>query len=300
MAQTLEEVRQSAVGKELDEALAAQFPVKEQYDLQLPREEGDVHVYVYVPEDLRPDAPAIMNMHGGGFVKGYRGRDIVFSRSLAYHTGHLVIDVDYTTAPERQYPYALEEGYYTAKYFCEHAATYGIAPGRIIVSGCSAGANMVTGINFLAQDRKEFEIVQTVLAYPPLDLFSDPLAKMPNASDAVKEFAARGQLYNDWYVDKQYRKDICVSPVFAPIERLRGLSPFLILTAENDNLCAEGEEFGQHLIAAGVTVTIRRTLGAGHGFLVRRQPGFEQAEELFFRTVRATDDVIPTSKGASK
>lgn len=283
--QALAKMRAEAVGQELDEELAARFPVKEQYDLTIPRAEGDIHVYVYVPENQLEGAPAFVNMHGGGFVKGYRGRDIVFSRNMAYHTRHLVVDIDYHTAPEKKYPYALHEGYDAVTYILAHAAELQIDPERVILSGQSAGANLITGIAFMAKEKKEFTIAKLLLAYPPLDLQTDPADKPFSDTEDGKKRAEAGRLYNDWYIDKERRCEIMASPILANAEQLRGLPPFVIMSAENDSLGREAEEFALMLIRAGVPVTAKRFLGAGHGFLVRRNSGFEEAEAMIFDAV---------------
>lgn len=87
----------------------------------------------------------------------------MFSRNLAYHTECLVVDVDYQTAPEKKYPYAMLEGYEVAKYFYENWESYQIDWSRIILSGQSAGANLITGIALLDREKGEFEIAQMTL-----------------------------------------------------------------------------------------------------------------------------------------
>lgn len=283
----LAKMRAEAVGQELDEELAARYLVKEQYDWTISRPEGDIHVYVYVPEKQIKGAPAFVNMHGGGFVKGYRGRDIVFSRNMAYNTRHLVIDVDYRTAPEKKYPYALHEGYDAIKAVLARAGELGIDPERVILSGQSAGANLITGIAFLAKEKQEFVIAKLLLAYPPMDLLTDPMDKPFSDTEDGKKRAEAGRLYNDWYIDPERRGEICASPILASADDLKGLPPFVIMTAEKDSLGREAEEFALKLIRAGVTVTARRFPGAGHGFLVRRNAGFEQAEQMIFDAVAA-------------
>lgn len=88
MDEALAKVRAEAVGQELDEELAARFPVKESYDIRVDNG-GETVAHVYEPLDRTEVTPLVVNMHGGGFVKGCRGRDVVFSRNLAYNSGCL-------------------------------------------------------------------------------------------------------------------------------------------------------------------------------------------------------------------
>lgn len=280
----LKRIRENAVGIELDEELARQFPVKRQYEVQMPTRHGSVRVYVFRPLGEEKEAcPVIINFHGGGFVKGYRGRDTLFSRNLACHTGCVVMDVDYKTAPEQKYPYALEEGYDAVEYIFAHSQEFGIDGKRIILSGQSAGGNLVTGVALMASEKGAFPIRLVILSYPPLDLARDPGGK--RLADQDPERVETARLYNDWYIDENRRQEIYASPVYAPKEKLKGLPPFLIITAEKDPLGDEAEQFARQLLEAGVSVTAKRVAGAKHGFLVRRSQGFEVAEKLIFETV---------------
>lgn len=280
----LERVRKNAVGKELDEELVKQFPVKRQYEVQIPTRHGEVHCYVFVPMAGEGKLPAIVNFHGGGFVKGYRGRDILFSRNLACHTNCTVIDVDYKVAPEYQYPYALEEGYDAVNYILTHEETFGIDRRKIFLSGQSAGGNLATGITLMAKEKKEFSVLLTMVSYPPLDLAKDPAKK--RFADLETERVETARLYNDWYIEKSRRTELYASPVYASREKLTGLTPFLIITAQKDTLSEEAEKFAYQLIEAGVTVTAKQIRSAVHGFLVRRSEGFGTAEKLIFGMVR--------------
>lgn len=280
----LERIRKNAVGKELDEELARQFPVKRQYEVQIPTRHGEVHCYVFVPMTGEGKLPVIVNFHGGGFVKGYRGRDILFSRNLACHTNCTVIDVDYKVSPEYQYPYAIEEGYDAVNYILSHEETFGIDRRKLFLSGQSAGGNLATGITLMAKEQKEFSVLLTMLSYPPLDLAKDPAKKRFAELEAERVETAR--LYNDWYIEKSRRMELYASPVYASREELAGLTPFLIITAQKDTLSEEAETFAYQLIEAGVTVTAKQIRSAVHGFLVRRSEGFETAEKLIFDMVR--------------
>ncbi len=283
-AYELERIRENAVGKELDEELAGQFPVKKQYEVQIPTRHGEVHCYVFVPMTGDGKRPVIINFHGGGFVKGYRGRDILFSRNLACHTDCVVVDVDYKVAPEYKYPYAVEEGYDAVNYISGHEEEFGIDKRKIFLSGQSAGGNLAAGITIMAKKQNGFSVLLTMLSYPPLDLAKDPADKGCAGLEAERVETAR--LYNDWYIESGRRTEIYASPVYASREELAGLTPFLIITAQKDMLSEEAVKFACQLIDAGVTVTAKKVESAVHGFLVRRSEGFGTAEKLIFGMVR--------------
>ena len=285
MDEALQQLRAAAAGIELDEELAAQFPVKEQKIMEIPGEEAPIKLYLYEPLEREPNGPVIINVHSGGFIKGYRGRDVILARNMAFHTKCLYVDVDYRTAPEKRFPYAINEVYATVKYVSQHAAEFSIDPAKIILMGESSGGNMATVVAMMAAEKKEFPIRQLIISYPPMDLYSDPMTKPLTDTPEGAKMAQAGQKYNAWYADPEMWTNSHVSPVFATKEELCGLPPTIVFTGGKDMLGAEAEDFALLLIRAGVTVTAKRFPEAIHGFLTRRQGGFEIAEEMIFETV---------------
>jgi acetyl esterase len=69
---------------------------------------------------------------------------------------------------------------------------------------------------------------------------------------------------------QQYLKDekLADLPIVSPLraDNLRNLPPALVLTAEYDPLCDEGEAYAEKLKAAGVSVNLSRYEGVVHGF----------------------------------
>ena len=79
-----------------------------------------------------------------------------------------------------------------------------------------------------------------------------------------------------------------VSPLRA--ENLNDLPPALIITAEYDPLCDEGEAYGKRLQEAGVKVTLSRYPGMIHAF-IRMTARLGKAKE-------AIDEIAGTLRGA--
>ena len=72
--------------------------------------------------------------------------------------------------------------------------------------------------------------------------------------------------WDSYTTDPQERLDVYASPLQATTERLKGLPPALILTAEMDVLRDEGEAYARELDRAGVDVTAIRYNGMIHDF----------------------------------
>ncbi len=279
---TLDGVRSQAVGKNLSEEELNLFHAGHEEERMIPTRHGETHVYIYVPEEKKEAYPVMVNLHGGGFVKGHRDQDVVFGRNMAQNAGYVVVDVDYHTAPEYRYPYALEECYDVTKYVAEHPEEFWTDLSALVLIGHSAGGNLVCGVEFLAQESGAFQPSCLILDYPPTSFINRPEDCRYADAPYTRISPEQSRKYREWYIDKAHIRDITASPVLATQEELENFPPVLMILAEQDSLSAEGVELATKLIDAGVTVTAKRVKGSSHGFTVRRTEGFEVAEKLIF------------------
>lgn len=282
---TLDKVREQAVGKKLSEEELNLFSAGFEEERMIPTRHGETHIYYYVPKEKREKYPVLVNLHGGGFVKGHRDQDVVFCRNMAQNAGYVVVDVDYRTAPEYRYPYALQECYDVTKYVAEHPQEFLADPSAIVLIGHSAGANFVCGVQFMAQESGAFQPVQLILDYPPLSFVNRPEDSRYAYAPYIRISVAQSRKYREWYIDKSQIRDITASPLLATQEELESFPPVLMILAEEDSLSQEGVEFAAKLIDAGVTVYAKRVKGSSHGFTVRRTAGFETAEQMILETL---------------
>ena len=173
-AETLPTYRQmlldmvAAIPKPTSEAI-----INVQRDERLvPGPEGspNVRVLVYKPGD-KGDAilPAMLHIHGGGFVSGSADMSDPNSRSYAVEMNCVVVSVDYRLAPETPFPGPVEDCYAALLWLHGAADELGIDPARIMIAGESAGGGLVAGLCLLARDRGAVAPVFQYLAEPMLD-----------------------------------------------------------------------------------------------------------------------------------
>ena len=119
-----------------------------------PQGAPDVRVLVYTPGDRGTDPlPAILHIHGGGFVSGSADMSDPNSRSYAVDMDCVVVSVDYRLAPETPFPGPLEDCYAALLWLHAAAGELGIDAKRIMVAGESAGAGLAAALCQLARDR---------------------------------------------------------------------------------------------------------------------------------------------------
>jgi len=96
---------------------------------------------LYRPKDEKP-APALVAVHGGGWVAGVRGALQYWGPYLAAH-GIAVFAISYRlAAKEKTYPQAVHDVRAGVQFVRGKASAFGIDPDRIGLLGASAGAHL--------------------------------------------------------------------------------------------------------------------------------------------------------------
>ncbi len=259
-----------------------EFPA-EVKKMLIPTREGDSETYLTSMEESGDCSPLVINFHGGGFIRSRTESDELFCRRMTRALKCRVLDVDYRVAPEYPFPAGLHESYDVTVWAWEHARELYIDPDKIILMGHSAGGNFVVGISMMLKENGKFRPLGVVSDYPPMDLVTDPGDKVQRGTVIPVE---RARLYNLYYCDKEQLGSPYASPLFAKDEMLAGFPKSLFITAGEDTLCTETEQFALRLAQLGNEVTLKRFQGVGHAFTIYRRPGYEEANELIFRFVR--------------
>ncbi|MCC5015761.1 MULTISPECIES: alpha/beta hydrolase [unclassified Legionella] len=229
---------------------------------------GKVSIRIIRPKGAKETLPVLMYYHGAGWVFGDYQTHGRLVRELAVGSHAAVVFVNYSLAPEEQYPTQIEEAYAATKYVAENGKKFNLDTSRFVVAGDSVGGNMTIVMTLLAKERGGPKIDYQVLIYPVTD------ANFENGS--YKEFSEGPWLTKkamEWFWDnylpnKEKRKEITACPLKASIDQLKGLPPALVINGECDVLRDEGEAYAHNLNAAGVSVTGIRHHGTIHDFLM--------------------------------
>ena len=229
---------------------------------------GDFKVRIVRPQGSMGLLPAILYMHGGGWILGSWITHDLLTRRLAVGANAAVVFVEYSRAPEAKYPVQIEQCYAAAQWITEQGAGGGFDITRIAVAGDSAGGNMATVLALMAKQRGGVQFVHQSLYYPMTDANAEGSESLRRFKDGPYGSAEGLAWFWDSYLTgAELRDDILVSPLQARPADLEGLPPALIIVDENDLLRDQGEAYADKLRDAGVPTTSVRFNGTIHDFM---------------------------------
>ena len=266
---TLRDVRAPMLAKAVA-ALPADTATVSVETLSVPGEGAapQVRVLAYRPTQMSGPSPALLHLHGGGYVVGSPERKGAEHRRLAVDLGCSIYSVDYRLAPETPYPGAVEDCYAVLRWLHENASRLDIDTGRIGVLGESAGGGLAASLALLVRDRGEFTLLFQHLISPMLD---DRTAVRPKANPWTGEFAWTPE-------DNAFGWSALLGPALGGSEvspyaaaarahDLTGLPSTYLAIAALDLLLDEELDYAQRLSRSGVPLELHIYPGAYHGFV---------------------------------
>lgn len=225
----------------------------------------DVHVLVYTPpEPGTAPFPAILHIHGGGFVSGSAEMSDPNSRAYAVEMQCVVVSVNYRLAPETAFPGPVEDCYAALLWLHASAQELGIDPDRIMIGGESAGAGLAAALCLLARDRGQVTPCFQYLAEPMLDHRS-VASDHPHSGQFGWTREHNGFGWDSMLADTDRAT---ISPYASPAMAadLAGLPPTFIHIGALDLFLEESLEYARRLTRAGVSVELHVWPGAFHAF----------------------------------
>jgi acetyl esterase len=214
-------------------------------------------------QDASTKTGLLVWLHGGGWVLGSMDSHDDLCRALCQRSGHTVLSVDYRLAPEDPFPAGLIDAVNATRWASDNAASLGCDPQRIVIGGDSAGANLAAVVAHLAPA----PLAGQVLIYPVANGEMNSESYRNNAEGYFLTASSMQWFLNHYLSGGEGSPtDPRVSPMHAPDEVLAATPPALVITAEFDPLCDEGDAYARRLAALGVPVTHLCFFGQIHGF----------------------------------
>jgi acetyl esterase/lipase len=239
------------------------------YERTIPGPAGapDVHIVVIGVAEGTAPRPAVLHIHGGGYIVGSAAENIVPMQQLSAKHGCVVVSVDYRLAPETKFPGSLEDNYAALRWLHANAKDLGVDRNRIALLGESAGGGHIAALAIAARDRSEVPVAMQVMLYPMLDdRTGSSRAAPPHLGAFVWDAAANRFGWSSLLGVPAGTNSVPRGAVPARVQNLRGLPPTFIAVGSIDLFVEEDIAYAQRLIQAGVPTELYIAPGGYHGF----------------------------------
>lgn len=238
----------------LFEAMASSFPAPAGVRTT-PAELGGVRgEWIEMPESS-PDR-VVLYLHGGGYLIGSINTHRSLVARIARDAAARCFSLDYRLAPENPWPAAVEDA--VAAY--RGLVASGVAPGRIVIAGDSAGGGLTLATLLSLRDAGDVLPAAGICLSPWTDLegtgashfdpdIHDPMVNLPGL-----------QLMGQLYAGANVR-----NPLASPLHGdFRGLPPLYILVGTREMLLDDSLRVADKARAAGVPVQLEKGEGLIH------------------------------------
>ena len=237
-----------------------------------------VPVRVYRPATAEGSLPAVVTIHGGGYVIGTYDMDGPTLDRWCLELGVVGVSVQYRLAPETPYPGPIDDCYAALQWAYEHAAELGVDRDAIGVYGLSAGGGLAAALALLARDRGKVPLAFQLLDCPMLD---DRGGTPSIRARGLRIWKADSNEFG-WrsYLGRRYGTDDV--PPYAAAARatdLNGLPPSCIVVGAIDGFRDEDVDYASRLNQAGVPCELHVIAGLPHAYLLAPEaPAVQLAE----------------------
>jgi acetyl esterase len=205
--------------------------------------------------------PALLYLHGGGFVIGSLDTHDSLCRQLARRSGCAVVALDYRLAPEHPFPAAVDDTWAALAALVQQPAAHGIAR-LVAVGGDSAGGTLAAAAALHARD-SGWPLALQLLITPGTTAHADTASHKLFAEGFLLDAATIAWMF-DHTIPHAHRRDWRFAPLEAEVD---GVAPACVVLAECDPLVDEGLAYADKLRAAGVPVALELVRGVTHDFI---------------------------------
>lgn len=238
-----------------------------------------IPVTVYEKKDDKKKKPAILFVHGGGFIGGAVKVKGSQCRYLAQQADAVVVSPEYRLAPECPYPGPVDDVMGTLEWLEENAERLNVDREKITIAGESAGGTLVGNC---CQRVEKDRIKMAFYIYGAVDVAAaDETPYHWDYSLYKMDEDQKDYIMNRLYRFKSFTEDMerlylqngesaldgAVSPLYA--EDFSDMPKSVMIEAEFDYFRICNEEYVKKLEAAGNDVEVIFYEGLDHGFFDR-------------------------------
>jgi acetyl esterase/lipase len=233
----------------------------------IPDDDSKLAADILLPRNAKGPRPAVVCLHGGGWLKGSRKTNLPVMIKLA-EAGYVAVSVQYRLAPKYPFPAAVHDVKCAVRWLRANARVFSIDIDRVAALGYSSGGTMACLLGLTT----------------PLDgLEGDgPFPTFSSAVQAVVSYYGISDLAQ-WQVDNPFLARISVSSYLksspdkladllaksCPMSYARGdLAAVFMIHGPKDSIVSskQSERLRDALTKVGATVRYREIEDAGHNF----------------------------------
>jgi triacylglycerol lipase len=250
---------------------------------------ASVPLSIFVPKQDAVSRPALLHIHGGGFVMGDARSESDWSAWLAQEINCIIVSPDYRLAPESPHPVPIEDCYAALAWLQLPHPDLSIDQSRMGVFGGSAGGGLAAALSLLARDRGGPPLRCQCLLFPMLD---DRTSSMSDRNPYVGQFVWTAEdnefgwscLLGEEHADRE------ISCYAAPAraDDLGEIPATFIWVGALDLFLEESVAYASRLWDAGISAELHVFPGVTHGnILLDDCASTRQCRSLTLRFLKA-------------
>lgn len=138
-----------------------------------------IRTRIYRPSGATKTLPAMIYMHGGGYMMGIPEMANTFFSDVLKRREVIIVAPDYRLSQKDPFPAGFNDSYDVLLWMRDNAKELNIDPNNIIIAGHSAGGGMAAAVTLKARDTKDVKPAFQMPIYPMLDhRMTTPSSKM--------------------------------------------------------------------------------------------------------------------------
>lgn len=231
------------------------------------RGERQLKLDLFLPENNSEIKPAVILIHGGGWVTGDKSLMIPLAEEIC-SKGFVTAVVEYRLAPEAKYPAAIYDIKAAIKWVRKNSYQYYIDTNKIALLGCSAGGHLAAFVGTTNNNAKFDDIsnnnfssnVSAVIDIDGILDFTDP-AESGKDSDSNKPSVGKR------WLGASYRDNPTIWIEASPLNQVTKYSaPICYINSSLDRFHAGRDEMITKLNALNIYSTIFNVENSPHSF----------------------------------
>lgn len=231
-----------------------------------PENEQTIPLHILRPKGIEPNAPVVIDFHGGGWTQGDAQADDSRNCQILESIPCIFVAPNYRLSNEDiHFPAPHEDALAVYRWIIAHIDEYGGDPKRIALYGTSAGGNIAAGLQLRVRDLG--------MPQPAVCIFNCPaLAKGTNFASKQAIGKSIGPSGTPFSQQGEYiyepangqAPSYYAFPYYCP--DVSGLGPTDFILGEYDPLRSEALEYACRILRGGSPTEIHVVSGVSHAF----------------------------------